>query len=279
MTSSIAIVNWNSGDFLRICIQSLLATAPASEIIVVDNASTDTSLDALTAFRDRIDIVRNSVNRGFAAAVNQAVAETAAPYVLILNPDVRVMPNAVALLEEFLDTHPKTGAVGGHVNEKYLPRPLPTVASLVRENFGMVRRPATKPSSDPVPVEQPAAAALMVRREAFDEIGGFDARFYPAWYEDVDFCWRLKAAGWEIYFAPTAEFRHEGGYSAAALGATAFAEAYYHNQLRFVQKHFSGLGTLLVRASMVAGMAVRMALRPARADAYGRVFLGALLRW
>ncbi len=85
--------------------------------------------------------------------------------------------------------------------------------------------------------------------------------------------------GWEIYLVPAAEFQHEGGYSAAALGAAAFAEAYYHNQLRFVQKHFNGFGSLLVRASMAVGMALRMAVQPARAGAYGRVFIGALLRW
>ncbi len=182
MTSSVAIVNWNSGNLLRVCIQSLLETVPDSGIVIIDNASTDTSLESLADFRDRVHIVRNRVNRGFAAAVNQAIAETAMPYVLILNPDVHVMPGAVALLEGFLDAHPKAGAVGGHVNEKYLPRPLPTVASLVRENLGIARSPAPGQRSNPVAVEQPAAAALMVRRAAFDEIGGFDDRFYPAWY-------------------------------------------------------------------------------------------------
>src|SRR6185295_2582221 len=114
----------------------------------------------------------------------------------------------------------------------YLPRQLPTATSLIRENLGLAKRPQLGTTNDPYEVEQPAAAALLVRRSAYEEVGGFDSRFYPAWYEDVDFCKRMKAAGWRIYFDPTAQFTHEGGYSAKALGKSAFATAYYRNQLR-----------------------------------------------
>ena len=129
------------------------------------------------------------------------------------------------------------------------------------------------------PVDQPAAAALMVRRAAFDAIGGFDESFFPAWYEDVDFCRRLKTLGWEIYFAPGATFEHAGGYSAEALGPQAFAEAYYRNQLRYVQKHFTRSGQVAARISIVVGMLARMAARPGKAGAYTAVIRGALGGW
>ena len=118
-----------------------------------------------------------------------------------------------------------------------------------------------------------------VGREAFDEVGGYDEQFHPAWYEDVDFCRRLKTAGWSTYFAPQARFLHEGGYSARALGSSAFAAAYYRNQLRYVQKHLGAAAGIAVRGSMAVGMIGRMFREPAKARAYWRVLVGALGGW
>jgi GT2 family glycosyltransferase len=281
MTSTVAIINWNSGHRLRACIESLLATATSADILVIDNASDDTSIESVQGFRARAGFVINSVNRGFAAAVNQAFQSTNTSYVLVLNPDVRVMPGATQILQEFMDAHPRAGAVGGYTGENYLPKSLPTIAALVRENLGVGRRMNSfhAPNSSVVQVEQPAAAALMIRRDAYDDVGGFDEQFYPAWYEDVDFCQRLRAKGWDLYFVPSAEFRHEGGYSAAAMGSQNFARSYYSNQARYARKHFGAVGSIVVRASIAAGMVGRMIARPKQAGSYGRVFLGALKGW
>ncbi|MBI2149061.1 MAG: hypothetical protein HYU27_00450 [Acidobacteria bacterium] len=127
-----------------------------------------------------------------------------------------------------------------------------------------------------VRVDQPAAAALMVRRDAYEEVGGFDEQFYPAWYEDVDFCKRLKTRGWEIYFIPRAEFLHAGGYSAEALGSEKFAGAYYGNQVRYARKHLGPAGAAVVRASIAAGMIGRMLGRPEHAAAYAKTLIRAL---
>jgi GT2 family glycosyltransferase len=157
---------------------------------------------------------------------------------------------------------------------------LPTRRALILENLGMSgKREQLHRGTEPRLVDQPAAAAMLIRREAYNAIGGFDERFYPAWYEDVDFCCRLKSAGWEVYFAPEAEFIHEGGYSAKALGPAAFIGAYYRNQLRYAGKHFGGGRQSSIRLSMAAGMAVRMVLRPSGARAYWNVIVGALSAW
>ena len=116
----------------------------------------------------------------------------------------------------------------------------------------------------------------MIRRDAFEDVGDFDEQFYPAWYEDVDFCRRLKAKGWQVYFAPEAQFLHEGGYSVDAMGAPDFLRSYYSNQLRYARKHFGKFGAALVRASIAAGMIGRMIARPRQAAAYGQTFIGAL---
>lgn len=286
MTSAVAIINWNSGGLLCACIESLLATATRAEILVVDNASEDGSLEAVEHFRNRIDFIRNSVNRGFAAAVNQAFQATSTEYVLILNPDVRVPPGAISSLEEFMNSHPRAGAVGGDVNEKYPPRNFPTVGGLILENFGIHLgrdtdriHPESDPSHVPFQCDQPAAAALIVRREAYESVEGFDEQFYPAWYEDVDFCLRLKKTGWENYFVPQAKFLHEGGYSTRVLGSGRFANAYYSNQARFARKHFGPVGSAAIRVSIVAGMIGRMIGRPKRAATYGKVLVGALRGW
>ena len=118
MTSSIAVINWNSGDLLRTCIESLLATTKGAEILVIDNASTDTSLESAAGFRNRVEFVCNSVNRGFAAAVNQAFQTTTSSYLLIMNPDLTVLPGAVQLLEECMNAHSRAGAVGREIGRE-----------------------------------------------------------------------------------------------------------------------------------------------------------------
>ena len=278
MTCCVVIVNWNSGKRLRSCVESLMTAPTEMEVVVVDNASSDDSMTAIDEFRNRLNFVRNSTNRGFAAGVNQGFASTSAPHVLILNPDVRATAVSIASLDSFLESHARAAAIGGYVNAKYLPRRIATPGSLIREDLGLGNPSSTNPSGV-VRVEQPAAAALMVRRDAFDEVGGFDERFVPAWYEDVDFCRRLIAAGWEIYFDPSVRFEHEGGYSAESLGPRAFAEAYYRNQLRYAEKHFAASSRLALRLSLAAGMVLRTVARPGNAGAYLNVMTGALGRW
>jgi GT2 family glycosyltransferase len=119
--SAVVIVNWNSGGRLASCLQSLPAGPEA--IVVIDNASADDSLKTARDSGAGATFIENSSNRGFAAAVNQGFAATSAQYVLLLNPDVRVIPGSIEILEHILDEQPRVGAVGGYVNEKYLPRP------------------------------------------------------------------------------------------------------------------------------------------------------------
>lgn len=180
-----------------------------------------------------------------------------------------------------MDSHPRAAAIGGYVGAKYLPRNFPTARSLVLENLGLGRRSASPDlaSERLIRVDQVAAAALIIRREAYEQVQHFDEDFYPAWYEDVDFCWKLRRAGWEVHFAPQAKFLHEGGYSAVALGNKAFPYAYYCNQARYAKKWFGTLGSLAVRTSIAAGMIGRMIGRPGSAAGYGRVLIGALIRW
>src|SRR5215831_8515492 len=212
MKTTVAIINWNSGALLKSCVESLVATAPDVQLLIIDNHSNDGSVAFIDKLRERVQLIDNPGNRGFAGGVNDAVSHSSStPYVLILNPDVRALPGSVKLLEELMDRHPRAGAIGGYVGEKYLPRHFPTPGSLVLENLGLGASISAgavydRASASISRVDQVAAAALMIRREAHEDVGRFDEQFYPAWYEDVDFCWKLKRRGWEVYFAPQAEF-------------------------------------------------------------------------
>lgn len=248
-----------------------------SPVVVVDNASTDDSIAPARRARPETHFILNSSNRGLSAALNQGFGAAATPWVLILNPDACATPGAVQRLETLLAANPRAGAAGGFVNEKYLPRTVATTTTVVLENLGFPPKPAMPSTTSSV--GQAAAAALLVRREAYDAVGGFDERFVPAWYEDVDFCKRLHDNGWDVLYAREAEFLHEGGYSARALGTSGFAEAYYRNQLRYIQKHFGRSSALLVRLSIAAGMIARSLAAPSRARACARVLAGALGRW
>ena len=271
MKSAVVVVNWNSSTRLKACLESLPANTTT---VVVDNASADDSLEQARAVRADGIFITNSSNRGLAAAINQGFSATSSSYVMLLNPDVRVTPDSIESLERVLDENPRAGAVGGYVNDKYLPRPLATPWTVVRENFGL---PA--PVAASANVGQAAAAALLVRREAYAAAGRFDERYFAAWYEDVDFCRSLREAGWEVLFCRDATFIHEGGYSAKALGPSGFAAAYYRNQLRYIRKHFGAAAGVAVRLSIIVGMLARMVTAPSRASACSKVIAGAMGGW
>ena len=115
-------------------------------------------------------------------------------------------------------------------------------------------------------VDQPAAACLMVRAGAFDAIGGMDAGFHPAWFEDVDFCRRLRARGFRIRFEPRAAFGHQGGVAMRTLGLGRFSSIWYANMERYVRRHHGAAGWLLLKGLIAAGMSARIAVSLLRGD-------------
>ena len=107
-------------------------------------------------------------------------------------------------------------------------------------------------------MEQPAGACLLVKRSVWEAVGGFDEGFYPLWFEDVDFCLRLHARGWRIVYEPRARFRHAGGHSLTALGASEQQLYWYWNLLRYFRKHHSRLGVGMLRGGIFLGMLLRI---------------------
>ncbi|HEY3131780.1 MAG TPA: glycosyltransferase, partial [Acidobacteriota bacterium] len=243
----IVVVNWNSGNRLRQC---LLSIPQGFEVIVVDNASQDLDQSGITldGVSQRVDtpgipareaapkhlqgfecsplLVGNTRNEGFAAAANLGAANCNRDFLLFLNPDVVFASQASAdpmlrLLRERQDAAAATGrlvAPPGNIFSQptmELIRPFPTLASALADIL-FFDELGTKTRHDQPgiqQIDQAPGACLLIRRKVFEELGGFDASFYPAWFEDVDLCRRLRDRRIKIFYHPEAVFYHEGGYS------------------------------------------------------------------
>lgn len=238
------IVNWNSGKLLGKAIESLRQQR-CGVIRVVDNASDPRP----EAEQGPAEWVHLEENRGFAAGANAGIERAKSPFLLLLNPDVRLLPGSLQRLLETARAHPQAAIVCGPLlgregrpQTRFQLRRLPTAwtvlsdALFLDEALSLIgRRPAAPSSLGPV--EQPAAAYWLLRRQAWQEMGGLDEDFVPAWFEDVDFCKRLREAGWTILFDPRAPADHVGGYSVNRLGRGRFLRIFYGNLLIYLGKH------------------------------------------
>lgn len=298
-TVSALVVCWNNHEFLRRSLESVTA---GSELIVVDNASTDGTADLVVSSFPAARLIRLSQNVGFAAGVNQAAAAATGDYLLLLNPDAEATPQAIERLTACLDEHPTCGAASGRLismteepQQQFRPRRFPTLGSIALDLLLVSRiwpgNPVTRRAegvdldqSSAGPVDRSPSSCLMVRRQAFQDVSGMDEQFSPAWFEDVDLCKRLQERGWEVYSVPGSVFRHIGGVSVKGLGRARQRRIYYRNLERYIRKHHGRLGAATVKALMVAGMSLRVTASALRADrdgvhAFAGVLGGTLTGW
>lgn len=306
---AILIVNWNARDPLLRCLDSLSSLPHL--VIVVDNASEDGSADAVARRFPEVTLVRSASNLGFAGGVNRARHEAAqapgpkADQLLLLNPDTVATAGAIEALAAVLAEDAAIGAVGGRLvhpdgspQSGFNVRRFPTLGSFAMDlllidqvwpDNPWTRRYLARDLDDggdavAVDVDQPAAACLMVRADAFDTINGMDADFHPAWFEDVDFCRRLHAARYRIRFEPRATFVHLGGVAMRRLGLGRFSSIWYANMERYVRRHHGTGGWLLLKGLIAAGMSARIAISLLRGDggsarAYAAVLKETASRW
>jgi GT2 family glycosyltransferase len=276
------IVRWRGGDEVRRCLRSLLSNSRASlaRVVLVDSGSGDGGAESLASDFPDVEVIALAENRGFAYAADRGAGEGSEPLLLLLNPDIEVPEAAVDKLSNFLGGNPRVAGVVpllegfDHTTQhRWQLRRLPSTARLV---LGLPGAPAfSSPPRVPVVVPQPAAAAWLVRRTVWEALGGLDPTYEPAWWEDVDFCARLKTRLGESDFPadegflvqPAARCLHGGGSSVAALGREAFFSAYYANLLRYTARHHPGrLG--LIRKGLQLSLFLRWLLRPKRQNAY-----------
>lgn len=273
---SIIIINWNTRDLLVRCLHAIEQTAGELdlEIIVVDNASSDDSVPVLRRQFPSVHLVANSSNVGFARANNQALRMARGRYYLLLNSDAFVHAGAVRTMLEYMEQHPKVGGVGCQLvyEDGTLQRScssFPTLATELWQALWLDRLFPKSPvfgrylmsywdMNDMREVDCVLGACLMLRREAIAQVGLFDERFFM-YSEEVDLCYRLKRAGWAIYFVPSASATHIWGGSANKVPAQTFLRL-YNSRLYFFRKHYGPMTAALYRLVLLGSSALRVAV-------------------
>ncbi len=222
---TVVIVNWNTGDLLRNCLNSVYETMKdiRYEIIVVDNASTDGSVAMLRKEFPTVTIIENRENRGFGAANNQAFAVMKGRYALLLNSDTILTKHAIGELFQFMENHLDTSLACGQLLNEDGSRQnsianFPTLITLLA-NTSLLEYlfPKRFPSKryihkNPVEIESAIGACVLVRKKAMDDIGVFDERYF-FFFEETDWAYRMRSAGWKIYHVPSAVIYHLQGKS------------------------------------------------------------------
>ena len=268
--AGIVIVAHDSGTEIGACLDRALLTG--AEIVVVDNASSDRTREEVT--RRSVRLITNPENRGFAAAVNQGIRALDTPLVLLLNPDALLETSLDALVE--CCRSPDVAGAGGKLVDNagrpqtgFAVRSLPSPWALICEVLLLNRLWPGNPVnwhyrclgfdfSTPRDVEQPAGAFLMIRRSVWQELNGFDERFYPLWFEDVDFCWRSRQKGYRMCYTPNAVAKHTGGHSLAKISLENRQLYWYCSLLGFAAKHYRSSTARIVCAAVFLGSIPRM---------------------
>jgi N-acetylglucosaminyl-diphospho-decaprenol L-rhamnosyltransferase len=302
---SIIIVSWNVHDLLRQCLRSIPANLQTRklEIIVVDNVSTDGSADMVRAEFPDVHLIINAENRGFPAANNQGLAVAEGRYALILNPDTKVVGDALATMVAYADAHPDVGVVGPQLlNEdgsvQSSRRRFPTLATAFFEStwlqayapHRLLKRyyVQDQPDDATLDVDWMKGAALMARREAIEQIGPMDEGYFM-YSEELDWCKRFKDAGWRVVYLPTARVVHYGGKSSDQV-VTSRHIHFQTSKVRYFHKHHGRFVGELLRWFLLGNYAWQLGLegakwlighrRPLRAErvaAYRQVLRSGLL--
>jgi GT2 family glycosyltransferase len=263
---SIVIINWNVRDLLRRCLESIFASRlPGLEVIVVDNASSDGSLEMLRTEFSHVTLIANSENRGFPAGNNQGLAAARGRFVMALNPDTEIVGDALRRVVVYLEAHPEVGALGpqllnpdGSVQSSR--RRFPTFVTALFESTwlqgiaprGVLRRY----TMDDVPddtvheVDWVTGACIGVRREVLETVGVFDEDFFM-YSEELDWCRRIQAAGWKIVYLPEAKVIHHAGKSSEQAVAARHIH-FQASKVRYFRKYHGRLAAGALRAALLA---------------------------
>jgi GT2 family glycosyltransferase len=296
----VVIVSYNTVGLLRTCLASLAGCALPLRVVVVDNASADGSAAMVRAEFPGVELVALDYNAGFARGTNIGLAALGMiepggarlasrprpSSILILNPDTEVRPGAIEALAAFLAAHPRVGVVAPRLLNPdgspqaaafRFPTPLMTALDLfppgevlpgrLYGSWWQGRYPQERGES-PFPIDHPLGACMLVRPAVVAEVGGLDEGYFM-YSEEVDWCWRIRAAGWAIWQEPAARVVHVGG-AATRQFRWKMLVALYRSRARFAEARYAPANRLAHRLVVRAGM-LRAALRAWWAYARGRI--------
>lgn len=270
---SVVIVSYQSQEFLPRCLASLENARRNLnlEVFVVDNASSDSGVEMVKAHFPNVVLIKNESNVGFARANNQALVLTKGRYVMLLNPDTELQANgsdALGILIDFMEQHPSAGACGprlayGDRSLQHSAFRFPTLMQVYFDLFPPNWRLANSrlngrfpkrlyDSGKPFLIDHPLGAALVVRRAAAEQIGWLDEGYF-IYVEELDWCFRLKRAGWQVWCVPAAEILHYEGQSTKQFPDKMFVELWKSRRLFFSRNYspaFNAILAPLVRLGM-----------------------------
>ncbi|MCS1394262.1 glycosyltransferase family 2 protein [Lysinibacillus boronitolerans] len=277
MDLSIVIVNYNTKKLTLECIKSIYNANKLYdvEIIVVDNASSDDSVSAIKNLFPRVHIIENQKNVGFSKANNQAICTSDARYVLLLNSDTIVKKDSLSTIIEYMDVFQDVGAVGCEVNladgtlDKACHRGFPTPDASFYYMIGLAQKYPTSPKYNSYhksylnmkeihDIDCLVGAFMMVRREVIEQVGLLDEEFFM-YGEDIDWCYRIKEAGWRIVYNPTVSITH---YKGASSRKKPFKIVYEFHRAMYIfhKKHFAKKYNFFVNSVVYTGITLKLTL-------------------
>jgi len=271
---SILIVNWNGGQVLLDCLESIFENPPDQpyEVILVDNASGDASAHAAESRYPQVQVIHSPANLGFAGANNIAFNRASGEYLLLLNPDTIVQPGALQTLLSYLAENSRAGAAGARLlnPDGSLQPSCSPESTLSREFARLFHLKGVRPdgyyemkdwdTAAPRRVDTLLGACLMVRRTAQLQIGAMDETFFM-YSEEVDYCRRLRQAGWEICWVPQARVVHLGAQSTRQAASQMFLQLYLA-KVQYFRKHYGRFSARLYKLILFGAGMARLAAAP-----------------
>jgi N-acetylglucosaminyl-diphospho-decaprenol L-rhamnosyltransferase len=276
-TTTAIIVTYNSERCIGQALDSALLSHRQGNLdcIVVDSASVDGTTDVVRRDHPWATLLASPVNLGYGRGLNHGLAHVRTKYVLFMNPDAVLSPEALGTLVEFLETHPKAGIVAPALVEEeetlQAAGVLPTPVTVVGRALGVgaqrrAQRPIV-PNGEPFQTDWLCGAVLLTRTDLMKEMGGFDPRFF-LYFEETDLCRRVIERGYELWAVGKAVAGHIGGASAKKVERPMFdaciAEHYFQSRFYYLAKHYGWLAAAGAEIGEVLGLTAACLVRPAR---------------
>jgi GT2 family glycosyltransferase len=273
---SLIIVSWNVSNLLADCLDTLQleplrADGLIVEAIVVDSASSDGTVAMVTERYPQVRLLAQAENVGFTVGNNIGLKAASGRFLMLLNPDTLVIGDALAQLVKYVEAHPDVGVVGPQTRNangtiQSTRRRFPTLATAIFESTwlqpfaprGVLNRfYATDIADDAIAdVDWVQGSAFMVRREAYEQVGGLDEH-YIMFSEEVDWCKRIKSVGWRVVYIGAAQIIHYGGQSTEQVTARKHIH-FQQSKLRYFRKYHGSLAAMLVRVVLLVSYAQQL---------------------
>ncbi len=299
---SVIIVSWNVRELLSACLRSLPLDDPQAEVIVVDSASSDGTAPMVRDEFPAVALIASETNLGYSRGNNLGLQRARGRYLLVFNPDTEIVGDALGAMCAFMDEHPEVGALGPQMmyadgapqpTRRRFPTPLTAffestwLQSFAPRSLLSHFYAEDLPANETVEVDWVVGAALLVRREAYAQVGGFDEGFFM-YSEELDWCRRMKAAGWKVVHFPAARILHHEARSSAQVPAATHIR-FNASKVRYFRKYHGAVFAEALRLFLLANFAVQLALewlkglfghkrelRAARVAAYWQVLTSGL---